>query len=84
METTTKVKPRVIPLFSDVKYVSAKDCVKMFGFCRRSWFRFRDEGKLPPCIYIGASARWSQRDLELWVRWGCPNQKEFLRRRDAD
>jgi predicted DNA-binding transcriptional regulator AlpA len=41
---------------------------------KRTVFRLRTEGKLPPPVFIGSRPRWVRAEIEAWIEAGCPPQ----------
>ena len=38
-------------------------------------WRWRDAGKLPSPVKIGAIVRWRRDDIERWIADGCPDMR---------
>ena len=64
--------------------LSAKALAKMLSTSVRSVWRYRSSGRLPETVKIAGAIRWRQSDLEQWIAMGCPNQKEFIARMEAE
>jgi len=47
------------------------------GISRAHWCRLEVAGKTPVAIRLGRKKLYRQRDLSLWVEWGCPARNEF-------
>ena len=47
----------------------------------RGWREKDAAGKVPRAIRFGGKKFWRVADLRLWVEWGCPDRKEFERRK---
>ncbi len=44
---------------------------------RAHWHRLEVAGKTPVAIRLGRKKLYRQRDISLWVEWGCPPRNEF-------
>ena len=64
--------------------LSAKALGKMLSLSARTVWRLRSSGKLPEPVKVGGAIRWEQGTIEEWIFMGCPNQKEFLARREVE
>jgi len=63
--------------------LTAKELSKILSTSVRSVWRYRSSGRLPETVKIAGAIRWRQQDIEQWISMGCPNQKEFLARKEA-
>jgi len=57
--------------------LSAEALGRALSLSKRTVFRLRSAGKLPEPIKVGASIRWRLSDIELFVRMGATDRKEF-------
>jgi len=68
----------------ELQLLSAKALAKILSTSVRSIWRYRSSGRLPETVKIAGAIRWRQQDIEEWISMGCPNQKEFLARREVE
>jgi predicted DNA-binding transcriptional regulator AlpA len=54
---------------------------KMINRSIKTLERYKAAGRLPPPLRLGASCTWLVSDIELWLSWDCPNEKEFVARK---
>ncbi|MCP4611104.1 MAG: hypothetical protein GY845_20540 [Planctomycetes bacterium] len=67
------------------KLLTAQAVGEMLSLSKRQVFRMKSAGLICPCITVGKGAvRWRQSDVDKWIEWGCPNQKEFTTRKEAE
>lgn len=45
----------------------------------RTIWRLDKNQKIPAARKIGRAKRWSKKELDLWIKWGCPDRKKFNR-----
>jgi hypothetical protein len=50
---------------------------QLVNVSRAHWCRLEVAGKTPIAIRLGRKKLYRQRDLALWVEWGCPARNEF-------
>ena len=57
------------------KLINAETLGMMLGLTKRSIFRYMaDGGILPEPLRFGGAVRWRRRDIENWIKAGCPKQ----------
>jgi predicted DNA-binding transcriptional regulator AlpA len=61
----------------NIQATSAKSFGKMLSLSKRQIFRLNNFGKIPAPVKIGGSFRWRLSDVELWLKWNCPDRKTF-------
>jgi len=67
------------------KLLTAKAVGDMLSLSKRAVFRMRSASLICSPVKVGVGAiRWRQSDIEKWISMGCPNQKEFLARKEAE
>ena len=47
------------------------DIATLLKISERQVWRLNDAGRLPGCIRIGRSVRWSARAIDSWIEAGC-------------
>jgi predicted DNA-binding transcriptional regulator AlpA len=47
------------------------DIASLLKISERQVWRLNDAGRLPGCIRIGRSVRWSARAIDSWIESGC-------------
>ena len=57
--------------------LSAKALAKLLSVSPRTVWRLRSSRKLPDPITVGSSIRWRLSDVELFIRMGAKDRKEF-------
>ena len=55
----------------------AKTFGQRLSLSKRQIFRLNSFGKIPAPVKIGGSIRWKISDVELWLKWDCPDRKTF-------
>jgi predicted DNA-binding transcriptional regulator AlpA len=53
------------------------ECADIAGLLKiseRQVWRLNDAGRLPGCIRIGRSVRWSAQAIDRWINSGCPEE----------
>ena len=63
---------------------SARQVAFHCGLSVRSIWRAKSVGLLPPTVKVSSSVRWLAQDIKDWTSIGCPNQKEFTARKEAE
>ncbi|MHC5183303.1 MAG: helix-turn-helix transcriptional regulator [Planctomycetota bacterium] len=64
--------------------LSANDVAFITGTSRRTVFRWKATGLMPPCIKVGQGAiRWRRIDIEQWIEWDCCDAKQFQARKEV-
>ena len=67
------------------KLLTAQAVGEMLSLSKRAIFRMKSAGLICAPVKVGQGAiRWRQSDIEQWVAMGCPNQKEFIARMEAE
>lgn len=46
---------------------------KKLGLAKRTVWRLRDSGALPPPVQVGGSIRWRADVIEAWIKANCPH-----------
>jgi len=54
--------------------LNADDLAELLGISKRTVWRLRSAGAMPPPVQIGSSIRWQRSEIESWVATGCPKQ----------
>ena len=76
MATNTQTEERLL---------RALDVGRILNLSKRQIFRMKSAGLICSCITVGKGAvRWRQSDIEQWISMGCPNQKEYLVRKESE
>lgn len=56
---------------------TVNDVAARLGLSRRTIFRLKDAGTLPPPIMLGARLmRWNSHTIETWIAAGCPRARK--------
>ena len=64
--------------------LSANDVAILTGLSRRTIFRMKCTGLMPPCIKVGQGAiRCRRSDIDLWIEWNCCDAKQFQARKEV-
>jgi predicted DNA-binding transcriptional regulator AlpA len=63
------------------RLVDFKAVAKMLSLSPRTVWRYRSAGRLPKPVTISGSVRWRLADIDRWIEWGCPSQREFEARK---
>jgi len=67
------------------KLLTAQAIAEKLSLSKRAVFRMKAAGLICPCVKVGAGAiRWRQSDIDKWIALGCPNQKEYLVRKESE
>ena len=56
-----------------IELLSVQDVCRMLGCSRRTVYRLKDSGQMPPSIKIGGMVRWRPDEIENWISAGCPD-----------
>ncbi|OHB54349.1 MAG: hypothetical protein A2173_10100 [Planctomycetes bacterium RBG_13_44_8b] len=59
------------------KLLTAQAVGKMLSLSKRQIFRLNSCGKIPAPVRISGAVRWKLSDIELFLRWNCPDRKTF-------
>lgn len=65
------------------KLLRAADVGRIINCSKRSVYRYCSSGRIPAPVRIGGAIRWRLSDIELFLRWDCPNREEFEIRRES-
>ncbi len=52
--------------------LSASTLAKRLDISVRTLWRLRSSGKLPRPVHLGGSLRWRAREIDAWIKSGCP------------
>lgn len=63
---------------------SARQVAFHCGLSVRSIWRAASAGLLPPALKVMGSTRWHADHIRRWASMGCPTQKEFVARLEAE
>jgi predicted DNA-binding transcriptional regulator AlpA len=63
--------------------LSAKEVATLLHVSVRHIWRLRASAKLPGPLKLGGALRWREKDIVEWVSANCPNQDEFLARKES-
>ena len=67
------------------KLLTAQAVGEKLSLSKRAVFRMRSAGLICAPLKVGQGAiRWRESDIEKWISWNCPNQKEFLARLETE
>ena len=67
------------------KLVDAKTISQMLDISKRSFWRYRAQGKIGPKeIKIGGNLRWKLSAILKWIEWGCCDAADFQKRLEAE
>lgn len=58
-----------------IELLSVKDVCEMLGCSRRTVYRLKDAGQMPPSIKIGGMVRWRPDEIQSWISAGCPETR---------
>lgn len=68
---------------SKLQFLTAKHLAQMLSLSPRSIWRLKAMGKIPRPVKIGGAIRWSSQSITSWQEKGCPDQKTFQTRKEA-
>jgi len=57
--------------------ISAQRLAKMLSISKRTVHRLDSSGRLPKPFRLGGSVRWNRREIENWIKAGCPVRKQW-------
>lgn len=57
------------------RLLKVDEVAERLSVSRRTVYRFRDSGFMPPAIKLGGAVRWRERDIQEWIADGCPNMR---------
>jgi predicted DNA-binding transcriptional regulator AlpA len=63
------------PIATNTGAYECADISNLLKISERQVWRLNDSGRLPGCIRIGRSVRWSARAIDAWIEAGCPTKK---------
>ena len=52
--------------------LKAPEVASLLNVSERSVHSWSANGRMPPSIHVGRSARWRRADIERWLGAGCP------------
>lgn len=58
-----------------IELLSVQDVCRMLGCSRRTVYRLKDSGQMPPSIKIGGMVRWRPDEIQSWINDGCPETR---------
>ena len=57
--------------------IDVKKLAEVLSVSIRQVFRLKAENKIPAPVNIGGSIRWKRSEIELWMKWNCPDRTTF-------
>lgn len=63
--------------------LSAKEVGEMLSLSPRQIFRLRSSGKIPAPVRISGAVRWRLSDIQLFLKWNCPDREAFEERKNS-
>jgi excisionase family DNA binding protein len=58
--------------------MTVEEVARLLNVCVRTVWRLDKKEDLPAAIRVGHSKRWHRRDIENWIRLGCPKRKDLI------
>lgn len=59
------------------RLLSVDEVAARVGISRRTVWRLRDAGVLPPSVKLGGRlCRWRAADIDRWIQAGCPRARK--------
>ena len=55
------------------RLLSLEQVADILAVSRRTVYRFRDSGFMPPAIKLGRMLRWRESEIQEWITAGCPH-----------
>lgn len=52
--------------------LTADELASLLRLSKRTLWRLRSAGKIPPPVRLGACVRWRVVDIDAWLAAGCP------------
>ena len=67
------------------RLLTAQAVGERLSLSKRAVFRMRSAGSIVAPLKVGQGAvRWRESDIEKWIELGCPSQKQFEARKEAE
>lgn len=73
-----------IPDEDSSRLVTAKEMAKMMNLSARTVWRLYRARKIPKATRIGYAVRWNRKEIEEWIKAGCPARAEWEAREQDD
>ena len=66
------------------RLLTVVDLARWLRVSPRTVWRLEAAGKLPPCVRLGRSKRWTDSAIRRWIDSGCPSRAQIDARRAFD
>ena len=57
--------------------LTARQAADLCGTSERTWRTWDSAGRIPKPVNIGRSKFWRPKEIEAWVRHGCPDRRTW-------
>ena len=76
-----RYKFEIVGVIIDTLLLSVDAAATLLGVGRSHFYGLHSSGRLGPMpIRLGRRTFWSQKELEEWVKCGCPGRQQWIQR----
>lgn len=62
-----------------MKLLNVNDVCERLKVCRTTLYKLLAAGALPEPVQVGCRKKWTEDEIESWVRANCPKADKFAR-----